>query len=139
MKKRRLIFLILIMCFSCKTDFSDLGDFDNEYDVLIVPTGNSNSDYIEFKFLNTSDHTLWYRGMGKESPIYSEQILSDSGWVSYIWWRCLTGSNMYKLAPYKSLKSNVPQPDKNAPWRVGLLTRRELDGENYYNWSDIQY
>lgn len=138
MLKLNVVILSIIILVSCSTNTDPIDLKSSDYDVYITPTGKSDGNYVEFKFINTSDHIVWYLGFGEESPIYLGQTLSDSGWVSYIWWKCLTGAEMYTLASHKSIRTNVRRPQNDVPWRIGLWTRRDSDEEDYYSWSAVQ-
>jgi hypothetical protein len=137
MKNLACLFSSIIYFVSCSTNFSPIVDVSREYTVSIEPTGKSENGFIEFKFSNTINETLWFIGYSKNSPLYLTQIMSDTGWVYYGGW-CGTGTKLFQFAPFKSFYLNVVAPSRNTTWRVGLYTLREVDGDGEYNWSDIQ-
>jgi hypothetical protein len=137
MKNIAFIISIIFYFISCNTDSSPLGYIDSGYIVSVVPTGRSQNGFVEFKFSNTLDDTLWYWGYNKNSPLYLTQIFSDTGWVYYGGW-CGTGVRKIEFAPYESFRVNVIKPSPNTAWRVGIYTFRDVDGVGEYSWSNIQ-
>ncbi len=138
MKTKSFFILGLLYYMSCSTGIYPLGYHDIDYSVLIEPTGKSQERFVEFRFSNLTDDTLWYWGHSKNSPIYLAQVMGDSGWAYYLGW-CGTGITKIQFAPHKSFKVNVMKPSTNRAWRVGLQIYRDVEGDGKDNWSDIQH
>jgi hypothetical protein len=132
------IFSFIIFSISCNSDFSPLSDFHIDYEVMIQSTGNSQADFIEFKFNNTISDTLLYWGYDKYSPFYTIQIKADSGWVNYGGW-CGTGAKLFQFDPFESFNVYVHTPRSHKPWRVGLYTTSKSWQYGKFSWSVIQY
>jgi hypothetical protein len=52
--------------------------------------------------------------------------------------RCATGLQLIEFVPSETIRTNVPLPPNNLPWKVGLSVYQDPNGEDYYNWSAIQ-
>ena len=134
----KIALLSIIIFFSCSTNTEPVDTLSSDYDVYIRPTGEADENYQEFSFTNNTNHTLYYVGFSKTTPFFAAQMQTDSGWVSYIYWRCATGIQLIEFVPSETIRTNVPLPPDNLPWKVGLSVRNEADGEDYYSWSTIQ-
>ena len=91
-------------------------------------------DYYTFRVINNRDKTLWYSGYQEGSPIYTTQVLSDTGWVYSGQGWCGTGLTMIEFSPGSSFTISVIKPESIRVWRVGIYYYDEND-IGAYCWS----
>jgi len=131
------VFLLLLSCESVETDM--YMEYDGYPNVRIEYNGiTSNSDILQasFTLVNDSTASLQYYAYDIDSPHYSTEVLSDSGWVYLFWNWCGTGADWYPLEAGTSIDFNTTLPSHSCTWRVVL----SIVGEPFVLYSNgIQF
>ena len=138
---RRMIFfsILFFSLISCLRDTNPINSTVDNDGIIINSTGQSQDGIYKFKISNTQESSVWYLGYQEHSPIYTTQVLSDTGWVySGLGW-CGTGLMKIEFNPGDSFMIDVKKPDTNRPWRAGILIYINIEDNDRYSWSNVIY
>jgi len=131
--KKHLILIPIILSaslfYSCDTVQS------NESGTLHIKyTGIEEGEYgtvASFLIVNDTTATVNFWAYGGETPLYSTEVLTDSGWTYLMHSWCATGASSieFKAGARKRFVTSLPNYD--CTWRV-ILGVSIVDSEKYY-------
>ena len=124
-----LLFTFLLLVCSC-----DAVESNESGTLHIKYTGVEEGEYgtvATFLMGNDTTETISYLAYGEESPHYSTEVLTDSGWTYLMWNWCGTGTTPVDLKPGAKTKFTTALPDYECTWRV-VLGISVVGSDKYY-------
>lgn len=124
-----LFFISLSISISC-----DSVESNETGTVQILYNGIEKGEYgkaASFLLINDSTEIIEFWGYDEKSPLYSSEVLTDTGWTYLMWNWCGTGASPVKFSPGDRIKFITPLPNIDCTWRV-ILGVKVAESEEYY-------
>ena len=103
--------------------------------VKIIYSGieeSQNGSVAAFLLVNDTTETVQFWAYGEEAPLFSTEVLSDTGWTYLMYNWCGTGSSPIELDPGSKTKFTTSLPHYDCTWRV-ILGISVANSDKYYN------